>query len=153
MFAGEHALGGERRGQEAVREWFQEMLRRFPGIQIVPREVVVNGWPWNTVIATHLMISAPRPGGREYRNEGMQLLRLRWGRVVEDLIFEDTLALDAELRRSAHSGEREPVAGARGERARQDPAVAGAPALVRRGGAALRRAASIASCTAPPAGG
>ena len=111
MFAGEHALGGERRGQEAVREWFQEMQRRFPGIQIVPREVVVNGWPWNTLIATHLVISAPRPGGREYRNEGMQLLRLSWGRVVEDLIFEDTLALDAELRRSEHSGEREPLPG------------------------------------------
>ena len=36
VFAGDHALGGERRGQEAVREWFQEMLRLFPGIQIVP---------------------------------------------------------------------------------------------------------------------
>ena len=109
MFAGDHALGGERRGQEDVREWFREMLRRFPGIQIVPRDIVINGWPWNTVIATHLMISAPRPGGREYRNEGMQLLRLSWGRVVEDLIFEDTLALDAELRRSEHSGERPQV--------------------------------------------
>ena len=75
------------------------MLRRFPGIRIEPREVVVNGWPWNTVIATHLLISAPLPDGRQYRNEGMQLLRLRWGRVVEDLIFEDTLKLDAELQR------------------------------------------------------
>ena len=111
MFAGEHALGGERRGPDAVREWFREMLRRFPGIQIVPREVVVNGWPWNTVICTHLMISAPRPGGRVYRNEGMQLLRLRWGRVVEDLVFEDTLALDAELRRSEHSGESQALTG------------------------------------------
>jgi ketosteroid isomerase-like protein len=111
MFAGQHALGGERYGQEAVREWFQEMQRRFPGIRIVPQDIVVNGWPWNTVIANHFTISAPRPGGREYRNEGMQLLRLSWGRVVEDLIFEDTLALDAELRRSAHSGEHEPLAG------------------------------------------
>jgi ketosteroid isomerase-like protein len=111
MFAGNHALGGERRGQEDVREWFREMLRRFPGIQIVPRHIVVNGGPWNTVVATHLMISAPRPGGREYRNEGMQLLRLSWGRVVEDLVFEDTLALDAELRRSEHSGELPPVTG------------------------------------------
>ena len=101
MFAGDHALGGERHGQEAVREWFREMLRLFPGIQIVPREVVVNGWPWNTVVATHLAISATRPDGRAYRNEGMQLLRLRWGRVVEDLIFEDTLKLDAELRRAS----------------------------------------------------
>ena len=110
MFAGEHALGGERWGQDEAREWFADMLRRFPGIQIVPQEVIVNGWPWNTVVATHLFITAPRPGGREYRNEGMQLLRLSWGRVVDDLIFEDTLALEAELRRSAHSGEREPLA-------------------------------------------
>jgi ketosteroid isomerase-like protein len=99
MFAGEHALGGERRGQEEVRLWFRETLRLFPGLQIVPQDVVVNGWPWNTVIATHLAISATRTDGREYRNEGMQLLRLRWGRVVEDLIFEDTLKLEAELRR------------------------------------------------------
>jgi ketosteroid isomerase-like protein len=111
MFAGKHALGGERFGQEAVREWFAEMHRRFPGIRIVPREVVVNGWPWNTTIATHLFISAPRAGGREYRNEGMQLLRLSWGRVVEDLIFEDTLELERELRRTEHSGE--PLAAAR----------------------------------------
>ena len=105
LFSGDHALGGERRGQEETREWFVEMLRRFPGIQIVPHEVIVNGWPWNTVVATHLSISAPRAGGREYRNEGMQLLRLSWGRVVEDLIFEDTLALDRELRSTEHSGE------------------------------------------------
>ena len=111
LFSGDHALGGERRGLEEAREWFAEMLRRFPGIQIVPQEVIVNGWPWKTVVATHLAISAPRAGGREYRNEGMQLLRLSWGRVVEDLIFEDTLALERELRHTEHSGE--PLAAAR----------------------------------------
>jgi ketosteroid isomerase-like protein len=99
MFSGDHALGGERRGQDAVREWFREVQRLFPGIRIEPLDVVVNGWPWNTVIATHLAISATLADGRPYRNEGMQLLRLRWGRVVEDLVFEDTLKLDAELRR------------------------------------------------------
>jgi ketosteroid isomerase-like protein len=99
VFAGDHALGGERRGQEAAREWFRDMLGRFPGIRIEPIDVVVNGWPWNTVVATHLAVSATLPDGRPYRNEGMQLLRLRFGRVVEDLIFEDTLKLDAVLRR------------------------------------------------------
>ena len=39
----------------------------------------------------------------------MQLLRLRWGRVVEDLIFEDTLKLDAELRRMRACAGAEPV--------------------------------------------
>jgi ketosteroid isomerase-like protein len=109
-FAGDHALGGERRGQEAVRQWFREALRLFPGLQIVPQDVVVNGWPWDTVIATRLAISAPRRDGPEYRNEGMQLLRLRWGRVVEDLIFEDTLKLEAELRRAGRRDRVEPAA-------------------------------------------
>ena len=108
-FAGDHVLGGERRGQHEVREWFALALRTFPGLRIEPQDVVVNGWPWNTVIATRLDISATRPDGREYRNEGMQLLRLRWGRVVDDLIYEDTLALQRELERS----DAEAMAGAR----------------------------------------
>ena len=109
LFAGDHLLGGERRGQQAVREWFQEMLGLFPGIRIEPREVLVNGWPWNTVVATHLFIDATLAGGRPYANEGMQLLRLRWGRVVEDLVFEDTLKLDSELRRLSAAAQREPA--------------------------------------------
>ena len=84
------------------------MLRLFPGIRIEPQTVVVNGWPWNTVVATHLAISATLADGRAYRNEGMQLLRLRWGRVVEDLIYEDTLKLDAELKRMQQA-DAEPV--------------------------------------------
>jgi hypothetical protein len=69
-------------------------------------DVLVNGWPWRTVVASHLVITTTLPDGSPYRNEGMQLLRLRWGRVVEDLIFEDTLKLDAVLRRFAR---REPT--------------------------------------------
>jgi ketosteroid isomerase-like protein len=110
LFAGDHALGGERRGPDQVRAWFELMHRLFPGIRIEPQRVVVNGWPWSTVIATQLAISAPRSGGRTYRNEGMQLLRLRWGRVVEDLIYEDTQKLDAELRRTARAEPGEPIA-------------------------------------------
>ena len=109
LFSGDHVLGGERRGRDAVRGWFQEMLALFPGIRIEPRDVVVNGWPWNTTVATHLAISATLADGRRYRNEGMQLLRLRWGRVVEDLIFEDTLKLDAELKRMEGARTAEPV--------------------------------------------
>lgn len=108
VFAGDHALGGERHGQEAARSWFQDMLGRFPGIRIEPQDVVVNGWPWKTVVATRLAITATLSDGRPYRNEGMQLLRLRWGRVVEDLIYEDTLKLDTELRRMQQA-DAEPV--------------------------------------------
>src|SRR5947209_7999543 len=50
--AGDHALGGEWRGREAVGEWFARLFRLFPGIAIEPRVVAVTGWPWHTTIAT-----------------------------------------------------------------------------------------------------
>jgi ketosteroid isomerase-like protein len=108
VFAGDHALGGERVGPDGARGWFRDMLGRFPGIRIEPVDVLVNGWPWRTNVASHLVITTTLPDGSPYSNEGMQLLRLRWGRVVEDLIFEDTLKLDAVLRRFARR-EPEPV--------------------------------------------
>ena len=101
LFSGDHALGGERRGADGARQWFGEVYRLFPDLRLEPQAVIVNGWPWNTVAATRFTVSAGGVDGSPYRNEGMQFLRLRWGRVVEDLLFEDTLKLEAELRRRA----------------------------------------------------
>jgi ketosteroid isomerase-like protein len=114
VLSGSHALGGERHGPEAVRRWFRQAFQLFPGLQLEPQTVLVNGWPWNTVVATHLIIRATLRDGRPYRNEGMQLLRLRWGRVVEDRIYEDTQKLEVELQRMAREGVPEAVAPAAG---------------------------------------
>src|SRR3712207_8956883 len=86
VFAGTHALSGERRGPDGVRAWFREALELFPGLRIEPQTVVVSGWPWNTRFATHFVVTSRTRDGRAYRNEGMQIVRLRWGRVVEDRI-------------------------------------------------------------------
>jgi ketosteroid isomerase-like protein len=96
-FAGPAPLGGERTGVEAVREWFQRLFSYFPGIQFTVQQVIVQGWPWNTLVATRLSIAAPRADGSVYRNEAMQFLRLRWGKVVEDRLHEDTYKLANEL--------------------------------------------------------
>jgi ketosteroid isomerase-like protein len=98
-FAGDHALSGERRGREEVRAWFEETWARFPGLQIEARDVLVNGWPWDTRIASHLRIHAVLQDGRPYENAGMQYVHLRWGKIVEDLIYEDTQKIAAELER------------------------------------------------------
>ena len=98
-FAGPAPLGGERRGVEAVREWFQRVFSYFPGLQFTVQQVIVQGWPWNTLIATRLSIAAPRADGSTYQNEAMQFLRLRWGKVVEDHLNEDTFKLDIELQK------------------------------------------------------
>jgi ketosteroid isomerase-like protein len=94
---GDHALGGERRGAAAVAALFDEMFRRLPGIVIRPVHVVVGGWPWRTTIATQFVVTADLPNGHPYRNEGMQLLRLRWGRIREERLYEDTAVLHDAL--------------------------------------------------------
>ena len=96
-FAGPAPLGGERRGVEAVREWFQRMFSYFPGIQFTVHHVIVQGWPWNTLVATRLSVAAPHADGSIYQNDMMQFLRLQWGKVVEDQLYEDTYKLAEEL--------------------------------------------------------
>jgi ketosteroid isomerase-like protein len=103
-FAGTSVLGGERRGIDEVRQWFELVFELFPGLWLEPQAVVVNGWPWNTVVATRFTVQATLGDGRPYSNEGMQFLRLRWGRVVEDRLYEDTQKLETELQRMAQEG-------------------------------------------------
>ncbi len=103
-FAGPAPLGGERRGVEPVREWFQRMFSYFPGIRFTVQHVIVQGWPWNTLVATRLSVAAPRADGSMYRNEAIQFLHLRWGKVVEDHLYEDTYKLANELQQR-HSHE------------------------------------------------
>ena len=104
-FAGPAPLGGERRGVEAVREWFQRMFSYFPGLQFTVQNVIVQGWPWNTLVATRLAIAAPRANGSMYQNEAMQFLRLRWGKVTEDRLHEDTYKLVIELQKRLKNDE------------------------------------------------
>ena len=109
-FAGDHAMGGEQHGIAAVRQWFQRLYRLFPGIQFELVAIPVSGWPWNTTVTTHFRVRAALPGGRTYANEGMQFLRLRWGRAVEDYLYEDTQHLVATLHYLAQQGVAEALA-------------------------------------------
>jgi ketosteroid isomerase-like protein len=95
--AGDHALGGENHGRDEILEWFRRAWRLFPDLRLEPHTITVSGGPWNTVIGTRFFVSASLPGGRQYRNEGMQFLRLRWGRAVEDRLYEDTQLLAEAL--------------------------------------------------------
>ena len=42
-----------------------------------------------------LAISATLPDGTPYRNQACQWITLRWGRMTDDWVLEDTLALAA----------------------------------------------------------
>ncbi len=110
VFLGDHAMGADLHTQQAIRQWFERILRLFPGIQIEPIEVQVSGMPWDTLVVTHLAIRAKLPDGRAYQNKGLQMLRLRWGRIVEDWVYEDTHVLINELENLARQGVGEALA-------------------------------------------
>ncbi len=96
-FSGDHMLGGERRGPAAVSAWFAQLFATFPDLAIDPLAVIVAGPPWATSVATRFSVTATLPDGARYANEGMQYLRLRFGRIVEDRLYEDTVKLVAAL--------------------------------------------------------
>jgi ketosteroid isomerase-like protein len=101
---GDHALGGELRGPGGVRTFFDRLQAVFPDLTIDPVTIIVSGWPWRTLVATHFRVHAHLADDTLYRNEGMQYLHLRWGKVVEDRLFEDTLRLAEAIELQAAAG-------------------------------------------------
>jgi ketosteroid isomerase-like protein len=104
MFEGEHAMGSELHSLDGVRQWFQRVSRLFPGLQFKVRQVIVSGWPWNTVVATKLQVEAKLQSGDLYQNSLVQIVQLRWGRVMDDYLLENTQKLAATLRDMAQQG-------------------------------------------------
>jgi hypothetical protein len=96
-FVGQTALGGDLNGRDAFLAWFRAARDTVPGLTFDVQDVLVGGWPWSTRVAVRLAISAPLRDGTTYHNEGVQWLRLRWGRMVDDWVLEDTIALQHAL--------------------------------------------------------
>lgn len=110
VFLGTHAMGADLRTPDAIRQWFERVLRLFPGIEFEPVVVNVSGMPWNTLVVVQLATRATLPDGRAYRNKGLQMVRLRWGKIVEDLVYEDTHILIDELQNLGQQGVSEALA-------------------------------------------
>lgn len=103
-FLGDTPLGADLRGPEAFRDWFARFDRLLPGLRLELVDVVSSGPPWRTKVAVQLRVSGTLADGSGYRNTAMQWLTLRWGRLVEDLVLEDTLTLHRALARQQADG-------------------------------------------------
>lgn len=96
-FVGSTPISARLQGREAFGEWFHTTVQALPGLRFDVRDVLVSGPPWNTRVAVRMDVSAPLEDGGVYRNHAVQFLTLRWGRMVDDWVLEDTAALDAQL--------------------------------------------------------
>lgn len=92
-FIGETPLQADLSTRAELETWFRDLFERFPSIRFTPEAILVNGWPWKTLVNVRLRIDVVLADGTEYTNTASQWVALRWGRMVEDLVIEDTLAL------------------------------------------------------------
>lgn len=109
-FVGTHALSGTRRTPEAIRAWYERLLRLLQGISFTLHEVKVSGWPWRTQVAAFWTETNYGTDGVQTSADGVNLIELRWGRVTSVRIYPDTAALERTLQRIASTGTSEALA-------------------------------------------
>lgn len=103
-FIGKHALSGVRRSPASIRSWYQRLLRLLPDIHFDLENIHVQGFPWSTLAAIQWRESNSGADGVRTSNEGLNFVRIVWGRVVEVRIYTDTQVLVATLDRLAAAG-------------------------------------------------
>ncbi len=88
-FPGDNSWSGEFQGKHQVESW----LRRFArvGMQIVPDEVVLKGFPWNQTVCVrgHDFLRGP-DGELVYENRYVIWGRMAWGMLKDYEVYEDT---------------------------------------------------------------
>jgi ketosteroid isomerase-like protein len=109
-FIGAHALAGTRRTPEAIRAWYERLLRLLQGIAFTLQEVRVSGWPWRTQVEAIWTEVNFGTDGVKTTTEGVNLIEIRWGRVTSVRIYPDTAALERTLQRIAAKGTAEALA-------------------------------------------
>ncbi|MDZ4234586.1 MAG: nuclear transport factor 2 family protein [Dietzia sp.] len=94
VYFGDHPLATELHGADAMRNWLRtELFGRLPGIRFEVEEILVEGGPWSTRMATRYV--AKRDGKLVYR--GVQFTRIAWGKLVEERVLPDPKALSVAL--------------------------------------------------------
>ena len=109
-FVGTHALSGTRRTPEAIRAWYERLLRLLQGISFTLHEVRVSGWPWRTQVEAIWTETNHGTDGVTTSAEGVNLIEIRWGRVTSVRIYPDTAMLERTLQRIAAKGTSEALA-------------------------------------------
>ena len=102
-FVGTHALSGTRRTPEAIRAWYERLLRLLQGIHFTLHAVRVSGWPWRTQVEAIWTETNRGTDGVLTTAEGVNLIEVRWGKVTGVRIYPDTAALERTLQRIAPS--------------------------------------------------
>jgi ketosteroid isomerase-like protein len=102
-FVGDTPLGATLSTPDGIRRWFERFRRLLPDPRFEIRSLVVSGPPWNQRLAAHVLIRSTIDS-EPYQNQFAHFLVLRWGKVVDDLVLEDTQKWERACRRLVEAG-------------------------------------------------
>lgn len=104
-FGGAHAIGGERHDSDALRLWFERLARVLPNLRLEINNIWVSGWPWHTMVFVQWDGTATLLNGdASYFNRGLHVVTLRWGKIAELDVFEDSQEVARGLATQAATG-------------------------------------------------
>ncbi len=104
-FGGRHALGGERHDRAALSQWFDRLGRLGKHLTLTVEDVWVKGLPHDTTIIIRWSAADVIPDdGPAYRNRGVHVVKMRWGKIVEIDAHEDSQAVSENLVRQTALG-------------------------------------------------
>ena len=89
VFPGDSSWGGEYRGKQRIREFYQRLVET--GIKFEVQDIVVHGWPWSATVCVRVTDHARDAGGNVvYGNRALIFAKSRWGKIYYHELYEDT---------------------------------------------------------------
>ena len=97
-------MPAERHGREALGRWFARLGRLGRHLELAVEDVWVKGLPHDTTVIIRWSATDTLPDGSSYRNRGVHVVRMRWGKVVDIDAHEDSQAVAGNLERQLALG-------------------------------------------------
>lgn len=108
-FEGNHALVGERFTKKTVELWFERLLRLLPS-KFEIKSMLIHGMPWNTDVVIEFQDTVSPPNVEPYINNGIQKVKIIWGKAVDIHTYVDTYKIQKALKMLAEQGIQEAAA-------------------------------------------
>src|SRR5438270_2464143 len=89
VFPGDNSWSGDFHGKDEHRRWLERLVR--VGVKTEPDEVCASGLPWKMTVCIRGRSYVDSPQGeRVYDNRFVIWAKLRWGKLYDYEVYEDT---------------------------------------------------------------
>jgi len=76
--------------QKANENWYNRLHQMFPDLKFTLNTIIVNGFPWNTVVSVEWEDRFTGSDKQRYANQGVHIIYVKWGKIISFHIYTDT---------------------------------------------------------------